>query len=115
MWTTYNNKTSYNIMMALSKKWRVIEGGIALPNHIPACRSEFQNGGKLQSTLSLRLVKSALTRAITKLEDSFKDMSKAPEETPMVNKVRLAASVIEALGLITEKSNNVSEVREKTQ
>ena len=89
--------------------------GATLPNHIPACRSEFQNGINLQSTLSLRLVKSALTRAITKLEDSFKDMCKAPEETPMVNKVRLAASVIEALGLITEKSNNVSEVREITQ
>ena len=66
-----------------------------------------------QHKISLRLVKSALTKAISKLEATCKELSKAPKELPMVTKVRLIASVVEALGIVTEKSNKVSEVCEK--
>ena len=59
-------------------------------------------------------MKSALTRAIIKLEDSCKNLSKAPEDTLMVTKIRLAASVVKALDMVAEKSKKVSEVREET-
>ena len=66
--------------------------------------------------LALRLVKGQLTKGIAKLDDACNEMARVPEELPMLSKVRVAASVIQALSIsiVSEKSIEVRKVREKT-
>ena len=41
-------------------------------------------------------------------------MARVPEELPMVSKVRVAASVIESLSIVSENSIEVRKIKEKT-
>ena len=69
-----------------------------------------------ENKLALRLVKGQLTKGIAKLDDACNEMARVPEELPMLSKVRVAASVIQALSIsiVSEKSIEVRKVREKT-
>ena len=42
------------------------------------------------------------------------EMAKVPKDHTMVFKVRVAASVVETLSILSEKNNEVTKVREKT-
>ena len=64
--------------------------------------------------LSLKVAKSSLTRAISHIEESCKNMLKAPEDTSAATKLRLAAEVVKALDLVTEEQTKLSNVREET-
>ena len=57
----------------------------------------------------MRLAKGQLTKGITKLDDPCKEMS---EELPMASKVKVAATGIEALSSVSEKSIEVRKSRE---
>ena len=57
----------------------------------------------------MRLAKGQLTKGITKLDDPCKEMT---EELPIASKVSVAATVIEALSSVFEKSIMVRKSRE---
>ena len=67
-----------------------------------------------ENKLALRLVKGQLAKGIAKLDDACKEMARVPDELPMLFKVRVAASVIEALSIVSEKSIQVRKVLGKT-
>ena len=67
-----------------------------------------------ENKLALRLVKGQLAKGIAKLDDACKEVARVPEELPMLFKVRVAASVIEALSIVSEKSIQVRKVLGKT-
>ena len=59
-------------------------------------------------------MKGQLTKGVTKLDDACKGKARVPEELPMVSKGRVAASVIEALSIVSENSIEVRKIKEKT-
>ena len=63
--------------------------------------------------LGLTVAKSGLTKAIRKLEECGKEMSKLEADLATASKVRLAASLLEALETVSKKNKEVRHNRDK--
>ena len=63
--------------------------------------------------LALTVTKGQLTKGIKKLEECCKEMSKLKAELPTASKVRVAASLLEALETVSEKNKEVRNHRDK--
>ena len=63
--------------------------------------------------LALTVAKTGLTKAIKKLEERGKEMGNLEADLAMSSKVRVAASLLEALDLVSRKNKEVSENRDK--
>ena len=63
--------------------------------------------------LGLTVAKSGLTKAIKKLEECGKEMSKLEADLATASKVRVAASLLEALETVSKKNKEVRYNRDK--
>ena len=66
-----------------------------------------------ENKLALIVAKGQLTKGLKKLDESCKEIASMPAELPTASKVRVAAGVLEALNIISEKSNEVKKCRNK--
>ena len=63
--------------------------------------------------LALTVSKGQLTKSVTKLEESCVELSKMPAELPTSSKIRVAAGLLKALEIVSEKSKEVRKNRDK--
>ena len=63
--------------------------------------------------LALTVAKTGLTKSFKKLEERGKEMGTLEADLAMSSKVRVAAALLEALDLVSKKSKEVSDNRDK--
>ena len=63
--------------------------------------------------MAFTVEKGQLTKGLNKLDESCKEIASMPDSLATASKVRVAAVVIEALSIVSEKSSEVRKCRDK--